>query len=225
MRRFVIPDIHACSATLRTLVESIGLNKNDQLYFIGDYIDRGKDSAGVLDFIIGLKDNGYKVFPIRGNHEQNLLETSIEYEPEMFTAFVKMSKSANLLDDSHRVKPLYMNFIESLPFYLELDDFWIVHAGFNTRRNNFLSDTVAMIDCRRFDYSESLLKGKKVVHGHDVTYLKAIESAIEANSKVIPLDNGCVYNRPHKLYDHSQTGQLLCLNLDSMELIKQVNVD
>jgi len=226
MRRLAIPDIHGCSKTVRTLVENIQLNKNDQLFFLGDYIDRGHDSAGVLDFIIELKEKGYRIFPLRGNHEHNLVDSYKEYDHLMFTTFVaKMNKSANLLDEHGHVFPKYLNFIDSLPFYYELDDFWLVHAGFKTASNDMLTDYTAMIDTRRFEYSEHLLKGKTVLHGHQVTNFPKISAAIEQRSKIIPLDNGCVYNRPHKIHDHTQLGQLLCFNLDTWELTSQPNVD
>ena len=46
--------------------------KNDQLFLLGDYIDRGQDSKGVIDYIIELQKE-FQVFPIRGNHEENIL--------------------------------------------------------------------------------------------------------------------------------------------------------
>ena len=55
MRRFAIGDIHGCSKALRTLLEVIDPQPEDELIFLGDYIDRGSDSRGVVDQIIELK--------------------------------------------------------------------------------------------------------------------------------------------------------------------------
>jgi predicted MPP superfamily phosphohydrolase len=74
-RRFAIGDIHGCNLTLQALVkEQLQLTKQDQLFLLGDYVNRGPDSMGVLNFIMGLQAEGYQVFALRGNHEQMLLD-------------------------------------------------------------------------------------------------------------------------------------------------------
>ena len=43
-QRWIIPDIHGCAKTLKVLLENmLKVTKNDELYFLGDYIDRGPD--------------------------------------------------------------------------------------------------------------------------------------------------------------------------------------
>ena len=60
--RWVVPDIHGHIKTLRTLIEErLELQKSDSIYFLGDYIDRGPDSKGVLDYIMSLQNSGYEV--------------------------------------------------------------------------------------------------------------------------------------------------------------------
>ena len=69
-RRIAIGDIHGCSKTFKLLIENeIQLNKNDQLFLLGDYIDKGKRSKEVLDYILHLIESGFSVFPLMGNHE------------------------------------------------------------------------------------------------------------------------------------------------------------
>lgn len=226
MRRFAISDIHGCSKTLKTLIDKIGLGKQDKIYFLGDYIDRGIDSAGVIDFIIDLKEQGYDIYPLKGNHEENLIYAYENYKPKMFQNFVvRMNNSANLLDEEGKLKTKYLNFAVNLPYFIELEDFWLVHAGFNTSIEDIFSDTIAMIEIRRFEYDEEKLKGKKVIHGHQVFYINEIETAIKENKNIVPLDNGCVYSKPHKIYDYTQVGNLCCLNLDTRELVLQKNID
>ncbi|EYF02688.1 metallophosphoesterase family protein [Chondromyces apiculatus] len=72
MRVLAIGDIHGCSSALDALVDAVALRPGDQLVTLGDYVDRGPDSRGVLDRLIRLADEGYLV-PLRGNHEQMLL--------------------------------------------------------------------------------------------------------------------------------------------------------
>ena len=226
-RRLVISDVHGCSKTLRKLVEDgVKLTQKDHLYFLGDYIDRGPDSSGVVDYILRLIQLGYNVYPIRGNHEQNLLNAINEYDSETLTHYVsRICKSPDLLDDLNQVKQVYIDFFQKLEYYYELNDFIIVHAGLNFNKPNPFEDRVTMLEVRNPDYSNSHLNGKRIVHGHQVTPLCKIENAVFEKSRVIPLDNGCFYTKPHKIYNHEQTGNLCCLNLDSFELITQKNIE
>ena len=225
-RRFVISDIHGCSKTFKALVENkIQFTKDDNLFLLGDYIDKGIDSVGVLDYILDLKENGYSIFPLLGNHEQNLLEASKEYNERMFRLFLKINKCKGVVDEQMKIKPHYLAFFKSLPYYYELEDYHLVHAGFDFRKPNPFQNYAAMLEIRRFKVDAELLKGKKIIHGHDPTSLEKIKENLLANSAVIPLDNGCVYTKPHKFLDYKQLGNLCSLNLDSLELVVQRNID
>src|SRR3712207_2121401 len=67
-RRIIIGDIHGHYEGLMTLLEAIAPTSDDQVYFLGDLIDRGPDSAQVVNFV---KDSSYQC--LLGNHEQMLL--------------------------------------------------------------------------------------------------------------------------------------------------------
>lgn len=74
-RVFAIGDILGCSKTFkRLLLKKIQIRKSDKIYCIGDYVDRGKDSKGVIDFILKLRKQGYHIHTLRGNHEQIMLD-------------------------------------------------------------------------------------------------------------------------------------------------------
>ena len=49
MRTIAIGDIHGCRASLEALVEYAGISEGDTLVTLGDYVDRGPDSKGVID--------------------------------------------------------------------------------------------------------------------------------------------------------------------------------
>jgi len=51
MKKFAISDIHGCAKTFKALLKKINFSKEDELYLLGDYIDRGPDSKGVIDYI------------------------------------------------------------------------------------------------------------------------------------------------------------------------------
>jgi len=54
-KTFIIGDIHGCLDMLKRLVEKIKWDPaKDKLIFVGDYIDRGPDPKGVVDYILSL---------------------------------------------------------------------------------------------------------------------------------------------------------------------------
>jgi serine/threonine protein phosphatase 1 len=71
-RSIAIGDVHGCSAALAALVRAIHPTALDTLVFLGDYIDRGPDSRGVLEQVIALAERCTLV-PLLGNHEEMLL--------------------------------------------------------------------------------------------------------------------------------------------------------
>lgn len=72
-RNFAIGDIHGCLVQLDALLSAIAPTASDQIIFLGDLIDRGPDSAGVLRRVHALK-NRFNVAVICGNHEQMMRE-------------------------------------------------------------------------------------------------------------------------------------------------------
>ena len=75
MRKIAVSDIHGCLKTFKALVEEqVVLNPQDELYLLGDFIDRGPDSKGVLDYVMQLDEAGYQVHCLRGNHEDMMLQ-------------------------------------------------------------------------------------------------------------------------------------------------------
>jgi serine/threonine protein phosphatase 1 len=72
-RTIAIGDIHGCSLALGVLIDAIKPRPEDVIATLGDYIDRGPDSKGVLDRLIDLKDH-CRLVPILGNHDQMLLD-------------------------------------------------------------------------------------------------------------------------------------------------------
>lgn len=54
MANYAIGDIHGGSGIFQTLLDRLNLKQSDRLYLLGDYVDRGDDSKGVLDIILQL---------------------------------------------------------------------------------------------------------------------------------------------------------------------------
>ncbi len=230
-RRFAISDIHGCVNTFKKLVEEkIKLEKRDKLYLLGDYIDRGKDSKGVLDYIMAMADKGYNIHTLLGNHEQLLLKT-IE-EPAYYREW-KRNGAENALysmgiDVSQmpiekaisQIPEKYINFIRQMKYNIILDDYWLVHAGFNFSTHDPLADTHAMVWIRDFEVSNDIVKNAVVVHGHTPKPIEMImKKAKDNTARVIDIDAGCVHtSRP-------RMGNLAALNLDTRQVVYVKNID
>lgn len=72
-RLFAVGDVHGCRTELACLLDALPLADEDRLVFVGDYVDRGPDSAGVLDLLTTLADTRARTTFLRGNHEAMLL--------------------------------------------------------------------------------------------------------------------------------------------------------
>ena len=99
-------------------------------------------------------------------------------------------------------------------------------SGVHGMKKSELVDALAkLMGLPEEETSKKKAKGKTIIYGHDPKYYDKIVNRIENRKKKIPLDNGCVYNRKHKIYDYLQLRKLCCFNLDTYELICQENVE
>lgn len=222
MARYALTDIHGCALTLKALLqEQLKLKKEDELYILGDLVNKGPDSKGVIDYIMQLQNDKYNLTCLRGNHDQMLLD-----------AYRKGDKATNLsaeekqltlesfgISDYDELPKKYYNFLDSLLYYLELPDYFLVHAGFDFSKKNIFKNKEAMLNIRDYKVDREALKNKRLLHGHTPTALYTIKKAISHNDYRINLDAGCVY------YKNAPFGNLVALNLDTMELYIQRNID
>ncbi len=232
MSRFAIGDIHGCIDTLQKLIEDrIKLTKNDKLFFVGDYIDRGKNSKAVLDYLIRLQQEGYQLIPIKGNHEEMMLKA--RFDEFDFGLWLCNDGDTTLRNFGIRnpykhgccsflkIPDEYIDFINELPYFNnDEEDFFFVHAGINFNAPDPLKDYHAMVWLREENYNENILKNKTIIHGHTPVNLVRIHEIIKnKDTKVINIDAGCVYASFQGL------GNLVAINLDTYELFTQPNID
>jgi len=78
MRTLAIGDIHGCLSPLKQLWEVIDPQPEDRIIFMGDYVDRGPDSKGVIDFLIGLQQQDFNLTLLSGNHEEKFCLSRID---------------------------------------------------------------------------------------------------------------------------------------------------
>ena len=219
-RTFVIGDIHGCAATMRRLVvEMLRPLPTDRIYLLGDLIDRGPDSKGVLDFIFELRKGGLTVDSVRGNHEEMCLKACEDHSYQgLWAANGGLATLASFQADGPGDIPhLYRDFLDSLPLYILLDDFVIVHAGLNFDTPHPFDDTDAMLWTRSPFVDRHRIGGRRLICGHTTVSLAHIEASLKSSK--IMLDNGCVFNtRP-------EMGNLAAVELESMTLFMQPNID
>ena len=72
-RILAVGDIHGCAFALEALLRAVRPSRDELLVTLGDYVDRGPDSAGVLNRLVRLAGT-HRVVPLRGNHEQMMLD-------------------------------------------------------------------------------------------------------------------------------------------------------
>lgn len=74
MRTLVIGDIHGCSKALYYVLQMARPENADTIITLGDYVDRGPDSKGVIDQLLFLQSY-CRVIPLKGNHEVMMMES------------------------------------------------------------------------------------------------------------------------------------------------------
>ena len=134
MRTLAIGDIHGCKMALETLLDSLELCEDDRLIFLGDYVDRGPDSRGVLEKLIELGANPRHVF-LRGNHDDWLL--TARTEPKMFGSWLAVGGQKTL--DSYGITrwedlpPAHLEFLDQTRAFFHLEGQIYAHAAVSSR--------------------------------------------------------------------------------------------
>jgi len=208
---FAIGDIHGCLSKLEALIPQIDIdNRDDTLVFIGDYIDRGPDSRGVVDFVLDLRKKIRRVTCLMGNHEQMFLDYVCHDRDEDFYLFnggdatiasygYRKTRGERKIDvpDSH------MSFFRSLLLWYETDDYIFVHAGLREKIPLKEQDVHDLLWVRHEFIRSSYDFGKTVVFGH--TPMPHAEPLFLPGR--IGIDTGAVYG-----------GLLTCVELPSQKI-------
>jgi len=236
-KTWVIPDIHGCVKTLEVLLEvQIKPNKNDHLIFVGDYIDRGPGSKGVIDLIMKLQQNDYKITALMGNHEDYCIKAWDEdMNNKGFLGFRSKGKTQKEWEryggkqtmqsfNAERPKDIpkkYIDWMRNLEYYVELEKFVVVHAGLNFKNDDPYEDKRAMIWARDYKIEPEKIGHRRVVHGHLPVNLEFIDLVVKNHESYwfIDIDNGVYFTRK------AGYGNLVALNLDTMEYAIQSAMD
>jgi serine/threonine protein phosphatase 1 len=199
---YVIGDIHGCLKPLQQLMGLIKPGEGDQVIFVGDYIDRGPDSKGVVEYLLSLKGN--LVF-LMGNHERMFLDylkgkNRLLYLVNGGGSTLRSYGGASMVPEDH------LEFFENLHLSCQAQEYLFVHAGIRPgvpleRQNP--EDLLWIRD--EFIHHRGRF-AKTIVFGHT-----PMEEVLMLPDR-IGIDTGCVYG-----------GKLTCLVLPSHELIQVKN--
>ena len=219
-RTFVIGDIHGCLDKLEMLWDRIDPRPGaDQLIFLGDYIDRGEDSSGVLDYLLRIKRTYSDTIFLMGNHEKMFMDFLSGVDRALFihNGGESTLRSYLLRMDNHwgsgqgvmdeetlnkMVPERHRDFLQELHSYYETSDYIMVHAGL--RHGVALEDQTSedLVWIREeFIYSEEDF-GKRVIFGHT----PFVRPLVLPNK--IGIDTGAVYGN-----------QLTCVILPELEFV------
>lgn len=180
MKRYVIGDIHGCHHELIQLIEKIRDHAGDEPYkmiFVGDYVDRGPDSRGVVNLVMELEKQGHVA--LMGNHEDMILSGELMYATQTLVSF-----------NGTTTQPMpdwALDWMRSLPKYYEDDTIIVAHAGANPAfPMNEQTDTM-LLWLRYQPYHNANLP-KHFYHGHTPQMGK-----VEQTDDRTTVDTGCVY--------------------------------
>lgn len=225
MRRFAISDIHGCAFTFKLLVEElIRPTKEDQIFLLGDYIDRGPDSKKVFDHIFRWQEAGLQIYCLLGNHEDMLLDSLTDMEQRRH--WLKMGGTDTLksfgVDRPEDIPEKYLRFMKDLPYYIELGDYFLVHAGFNfcEGKEKLYQDTESMLWIRNWhmELLPKLVDEKTVLHGHTPSPRHLLQELLIVDTTVINIDSGCAY-------DYHGLGHLCAFDMNNLEYFFMLRKD
>ena len=217
MNIFAIGDIHGCITELTILHKKILTHhmfdvKNDQIVYLGDYIDRGRGSKESVDQILKLKNNNIKTINLMGNHDEfmfdflfnnknnienwlnfGLDQTLRSYGIEV-VSFIKDGFDDDVIERLrqtllNKMSEEHINFFKSLELSFSSENYLFAHAGINPKK--ILEDQTKedFLWSRSKEFFNKDFKAEKIiVHGHTP------EENIINNSHRINIDTGCYFS-------------------------------
>jgi serine/threonine protein phosphatase 1 len=192
-RAYAIGDVHGRLDLLELMIDRIARDRResgrarDYLILLGDLIDRGPDSRGVIDYLMRLPDDGIRPVFLMGNHEEMMLrvlgdepeslsqwltyggyEFAQSYEVEVGRLAVMAPADAAALIRS-AVPRSHFSFIEEFADSFTFGDYLFVHAGMRPGKCLEEQDTHDLRWIRDEFLNDESDHGCMVVHGHTIS--------------------------------------------------------
>lgn len=168
-RILAIGDVHGCFAAMQVLLDFAGITADDHVVWLGDYVDRGTDSAKVIECFLGLPSQSNTF--LRGNHDIMMLDARLSVEKRRLWASVGGDATWDSYineyggDGMESVPGPHWTFLKGLRPYFETDTHLFVHASLNSEvelKDQFDDD----LYWGSFDSIGPHMSGKHVVCGH-----------------------------------------------------------
>jgi len=191
---FAIGDVHGCSRALNRLIaacEDYARDRTFRFVFIGDYIDRGPDSSGVISMVRGRAEaDPDKVICLMGNHEDLLIE-ALQTGNDM--NWLQNGGDATLesygVTAARDLPAADRAFIEALRLSHDDGQRLYVHAGIMPGVALDAQDRETLMWIREPFLSSKAEHGRLIVHGHTPQF----SGKAEVLPNRINLDTACVY--------------------------------
>ena len=191
-----IGDIHGNLTHLKGLIDM--LPKDKPLIFLGDYIDRGPDSEGVIEYLKELESKRECVF-LKGNHEDMMLK-AFQGSDSYLDCWLANGGEATILSYGGTDElSLDLEWFENLKTYHETDSTIFVHAGANANIPLKDQEDQFLLWAREEFYNNPDNHGKKkIMFGHTpTTYINENFTGVPwfgHDRELIGIDTGCFYS-------------------------------
>jgi serine/threonine protein phosphatase 1 len=200
-RTIAIGDIHGCAVALRELLAQVQPKPSDTIVTIGDYVDRGPDSRGVIETLLKLRGQCHLV-ALLGNHEEMLFSARSSHD--MFDRWLKYGGTETLAsycaDDLHGIPMEHDWFLDSCRLYHETPTHFFIHANFdqNLPLSAQSEDTALSLSLNEHVPGPHISR-KTAIVGHteqlegnilDLGYLKCIDTNCHGGGNLTALDVG-----------------------------------
>lgn len=215
-RRILIGDVHGHYEGLIALLEAIAPTQQDQLYLLGDLIDRGPRSADVVELA---RQNHLQC--LLGNHEQLLLQSFPDdgyYSPALQTWLYSGGNATVASYPDWDLLQEHIQWFRTLPLYRDLGDVWLVHAGLHPSLS--LEQQSPQDMCWIRDEFHGMARpyfpDKLIVTGHTITFTLpgVLPGELAQGNGWLDIDTGAY---------HPRSGWLTALDIDHWK-VYQVNV-
>jgi calcineurin-like phosphoesterase family protein len=228
-RILAISDIHGCGKTFIKLLQQIKFNKTDKLYLLGDLIDRGANTKHLIDHILKLKNEGYLIEKLLGNHEELMMNS--EKSDADLDRWIRNGGDKTL--ESFGVKTYndldiqYKLFFKSMQLKVEVDRYIFVHAGINNIqfKDPFLPSVVLWTRNWYEFLDYKWLGDRYIIHGHTPQFEQDIIKQFHEfeKNRILNIDAGCCYTKNQE--NKPVFSKLCCIDLTNRKLYFEDNCE
>ncbi len=186
-RTIVVGDIHGCYDELMDLLDKVGFETTDRLVSVGDLISKGPKSREVLELFM----SDARLSTVLGNHDLALRRRWHGEDIELKAAQKETHKELK------ENKDIFLAFLNSLPFVIDLETHLVVHAGLRPNVALHSQTTGDLTRLRTLGPDRESVEGTPWYHAYygEKTVLFGHWPTAEPRraQRAIGLDTGCVY--------------------------------